>query len=164
MAAPRSSPPPASLRSASNSESSSTSPILHSSPPPPPPPDSSQHKEDHAVDCGTLDELHKNPDSVNIFEQFESEEDIKKYQKYEADYACRLMSKYFKKNIYGGDTFDLKVAIDNDTIKASRWHVVRSHADPLQSCSEEQNGSGSTSAVETAGAVSNGKPQLKKSS
>ncbi|KAH9607333.1 hypothetical protein KSS87_017547 [Heliosperma pusillum] len=61
-------------------------------------------------------------------------EEILKYQKYEADYACRLRAKYFSnKDIYGADVFDLKVDMGNETIKASRWSPTQSFADPAQS-------------------------------
>ncbi|XP_062157934.1 uncharacterized protein LOC133865527 [Alnus glutinosa] len=66
---------------------------------------------------------------------------IEKFKKYEADYTCRLMAKYFsKKNLYGGDIFDENMTIDDEIIKSSRWPCTRSYADPLQGFEDKSNG------------------------
>ncbi|GAB4860928.1 hypothetical protein Ancab_036089 [Ancistrocladus abbreviatus] len=164
MAAQHCSPPPRSPASASNSESSSTTAAPLPNSPPPPPLDSTQHQEEFAINSGVGDELEKKPDLADILEGFESEEDFLKYQQYEADYARRLMAKYFSdRNIYGGDNFDMKVTINNETIKSSRWPYTQSFADPLRSFVQDHNSRGSTSAAETPNIVSNGKSPSKKS-
>ncbi|XP_047339025.1 uncharacterized protein LOC124942541 isoform X2 [Impatiens glandulifera] len=101
MASVRSSQPPSSPASASNSEISSTQP-----PPAPAPapalPASLQH-QDAAIDNGIRDALERKPLLVDPFEDMNSEEYIERFSKYEADYTCRLMAKYFSdKDIYGG--------------------------------------------------------------
>ncbi|XP_052293688.1 uncharacterized protein LOC102607376 isoform X2 [Citrus sinensis] len=87
---------------------------------------------------------------------------MEKFQKYEADYTHRLMAKYFSKNnIYGGNVFDDKTTIDDETIMSSRWPCIQTFADPMQGY-EDQNISGSTSTVETPNNISNGKHTPKK--
>uniref|UniRef100_A0A9I9DE16 Uncharacterized protein n=1 Tax=Cucumis melo TaxID=3656 RepID=A0A9I9DE16_CUCME len=96
---------------------------------------------------------------VTDFYNFNS---IEKYQKYEADYAQRLMAKYFsKKNLYGGNIFEENTTVDNEIIKSSKWPCTRSFADPLQGF-EDHRSSCSTSAMESHSAISNGKHAVKK--
>ncbi|GAB2270194.1 hypothetical protein Dimus_005098 [Dionaea muscipula] len=162
MAAQRTSPP-----ATSNSQGSSTSPVPHlSSSPHPPPPESSLPQGNLAMDDPVVaDELDKKPGLTDIFEDFESEEDTEKYQKYEAEYARRLMAKYFShKDMYGGDIFDWKVAIGDETIKGSRRPCAQSYADPLRCFTEGHSSGGSAFPDETPPAVSNGKVVVKRSS
>ncbi|KAG7023270.1 hypothetical protein SDJN02_14295 [Cucurbita argyrosperma subsp. argyrosperma] len=94
------------------------------------------------------------------FDNFNS---IEKYKKYEADYAQRLMAKYFsKKNLYGGNIYEENTTIDDEIIKSSRWPCTRSFADPLQGF-EDHRSSCSTSTMEIHGTISNGKNAVKKS-
>ncbi|KAJ8452225.1 hypothetical protein Cgig2_006030 [Carnegiea gigantea] len=92
--------------SPSNSQGSSTNP------PPlsplkeeiPEPPGDKQQEEDTAMDTGASAQLQldNKPQIHDGFQDFTAEE-ILKYQRYEADYACRLKAKYFSnKDIYGG--------------------------------------------------------------
>ncbi|KAJ6418441.1 hypothetical protein OIU84_001745 [Salix udensis] len=78
----------------------------------------------------------------------DSVEYVDKCKKYEADYTQRLIAKYFsKKDLYGGNIFDEKMTIDNETIMSSRWPCTLSFADPVKSF-EEQSNTGSTSTSE----------------
>ncbi|XP_074278046.1 uncharacterized protein LOC141601647 [Silene latifolia] len=101
------------------------------------------------------DEVNKKSDIViDGFQDFTAEE-ILKYQKYEADYACRLRAKYFSnKDFYGADVFDLKVDMGSETIKAGRWSPTRSFADPAQGF--EDTGRVMASGSETPPNASNG--------
>lgn len=102
------------------------------------------------------------PDLASHFDALDSEDYVEKYQKYEADYTRRLMAKYFsKKNIYGGNIFEDKTIIDNETIMSSRWPATRSFADPAQSF-EDQSTNGSTSAADTPSNIANRKHVTKK--
>lgn len=57
------------------------------------------------------------------------------------------MAKYYsKKNIYGGDIYNEKTAIDNEIILSSRWPCTRSFADPMHAF--EGQGSGASSSGE----------------
>ncbi|KAJ8752306.1 hypothetical protein K2173_003942 [Erythroxylum novogranatense] len=79
----------------------------------------------------------------------DSEEYIEKFRRYEADYTRRLMKKYFsKKNIYGGNIFDEKSTIDDETIMSSRLPCMESYADPVKAF-EELSSTGSSSTSET---------------
>ncbi|KAF9671456.1 hypothetical protein SADUNF_Sadunf12G0049700 [Salix dunnii] len=91
--------------------------------------------------------LEEQPD-ISHFEILDSVEYVDKCKKYEADYTQRLMAKYFsKKDLYGGNIFDEKMTIDNETIMSSRWPCTLSFADPVKSF-EEQSNTGSTSTSE----------------
>ncbi|XP_047339024.1 uncharacterized protein LOC124942541 isoform X1 [Impatiens glandulifera] len=156
MASVRSSQPPSSPASASNSEISSTQP-----PPAPAPapalPASLQH-QDAAIDNGIRDALERKPLLVDPFEDMNSEEYIERFSKYEADYTCRLMAKYFSdKDIYGGNVYEEKMTIDGETIKASRWHCADSYADPTQFLQQRSNCSSAPPQVD----ISNGKHPMK---
>lgn len=155
--------------SPSNSQGSSTNP------PPPPlsplkeeipePPGDKHQEEDTAMDTGASAQLQldNKPQIHDGFQDFTAEE-ILKYQRYEADYACRLKAKYFSnKDIYGGEIFDFTVNVGDETIKASRWSPTRSYADPKQSFIEQGNVLGS--GAEACPSVPNGNitPQKKSS-
>ncbi|GAB2223839.1 hypothetical protein Droror1_Dr00004582 [Drosera rotundifolia] len=154
----------------SKSEGSSTTPAPRSSPtppPPPPPPAESSPLEGKLEMEETVAsaEAETKPDAGNIFEDFENEEDIQKYQKYEADYSRRVMAKYFsREDIYGGAVFEFEVVLGGETFKASRRPSVQSYADPSQYFMGDYSNVGSDLPEETSPAVSNGKKQAKASS
>ncbi|KAJ4972856.1 hypothetical protein NE237_006030 [Protea cynaroides] len=86
-----------------------------------------------------MDVDEKKPDSSETFLASDTPNYTEKYKKYEADYVRWLKAKYFsRKNLYGGIIFDNEVAIENETIKSSRWPCTRSFTDPVQSF-EDQN-------------------------
>uniref|UniRef100_A0A7N0R863 Uncharacterized protein n=1 Tax=Kalanchoe fedtschenkoi TaxID=63787 RepID=A0A7N0R863_KALFE len=110
---------------------------------------------------GVVDSQEKKPETVVMFKDTDSKEDIEKYKKLEADYTHYLNAKYFSnKDIFGGIIFDEKTAINNGTIKSSRWPGTRSYADPLQAF-EEQTSNSPTSGPETPANTSNGKHTAK---
>ncbi|CAK9147889.1 unnamed protein product [Ilex paraguariensis] len=111
-----------------------------------------------ANENGAHDMLQKKTEAgaIDPFKDMNSKEYIGKFKKYEADYTRRLKAKYFSdKNIYGGNIFDVKLTIDGENIKASRWPGYQSYADPA-SFLAEQSSNGSTSASEASN-DSNGK-------
>ncbi|KAE8699930.1 putative GTPase IMAP family member 1 [Hibiscus syriacus] len=111
---------------------------------------------------GTFNVDEKKPQIVDYFAILDDPEHNEKYQKYEADYTRRLLAKYFsKKNFYGGNIFDDKTTIDNETILSSRWPCTRSFADPVHASEDSGNG-GSVSEPQTLTNMSNGKLSLKK--
>lgn len=125
--------------SPSNSQGSSTHPYPPSSSLSPLPSYSFPQKEEVAeedftpMDTGGSALPHNNP-QLSHTQQCFTDEEILKYDKYEAGYASYLRAKYFSdKDIYGGDIFDLVVPVGSETIKASRWSPTRSYADPAQS-------------------------------
>ncbi|GMY15445.1 LOC110794626 isoform [Fagus crenata] len=153
---PSSSPPPPSPPSASNSDNSATSPTASLTPT-----NSLQLDGDGATtNNGPLNVDDKKPDLPDLFNTDYSE----KYKKYEADYTFRLMAKYFsKRNLYGGNIFDVNTTIDDEIIKSSRWPCTRSYADPVQGF-EDQSSSSSAYSDETPTEISNGKVPVKKNS
>ncbi|KAG8639015.1 uncharacterized protein LOC110630819 [Manihot esculenta] len=131
MASPPPPPPPQSPPSASNSQNSAT-PLI------------SPKVEDGAVKNGVPDVLQVKPELAH-FQILDSVENMDKYRRYEADYTHRLMAKYFsKKNFCGGDVFDERMRMGDETIMSSRWPCTRSFADPVKGF-EEQSHDGSTS-------------------
>ncbi|TYH40052.1 hypothetical protein ES332_D12G219800v1 [Gossypium tomentosum] len=75
-------------------------------------------------------------------------ENIEKYKKFEADYARRLVAKYFSKNnFYGGNVFYEKTTIDGETILSSRWPCTRSFADPMNAFKDLNNGGSNAEAL-----------------
>ncbi|XP_057474541.1 uncharacterized protein LOC130762735 [Actinidia eriantha] len=120
----------------------------------------SQHQgsmKDAATENGVEDAVEKKPPSIDPFEDMNSEEFIKKFSKYEADYTLRMMAKYFSdKDIYGGNIFDKSMIVDGETIRASRWHCAQSYADPVQFLKEKSTCI-STSPADTRTSISNGK-------
>ncbi|XP_024020081.1 uncharacterized protein LOC112091239 [Morus notabilis] len=73
------------------------------------------------VDAGENNFDEKTPEVATNFQYLYLANHIEKFKIYEADYARRLMAKYFsKKNLYGGNVFDENVTIDNELIKSSR--------------------------------------------
>ncbi|EEF47695.1 inactive protein tyrosine kinase pTKL isoform X1 [Ricinus communis] len=127
-------PTPTSPPSASNSENSAT----RSPPSMPPKVDDGDPKSSAPQ---VLDEM----PHLTHFQILDSEENMDKYKKYEADYTRRLMAKYFsKQNLYGGNIFDEKMTIDDEIILSSKWPCTRSFADPMNGF-EEQSNVGSTS-------------------
>ncbi|KAB1201640.1 hypothetical protein CJ030_MR5G011896 [Morella rubra] len=150
---PSSSPPPSSPPSASNSENSATSPTASHSQKP--------QVEEATHDGGALNVDEEKPDLTEHFEYLDSKEYAERFKKYEADYTCRLMAKYFsKKTLYGGDIFDKEMTIDDEIIKSSRWPCTRSYADPLQGL-EDHRSSGSGYSDESPTSISNGKHPVK---
>ncbi|KAL9243331.1 hypothetical protein vseg_017231 [Gypsophila vaccaria] len=110
---------------------------------------------------GDSDDLHKNSHIASLGFQDFTDEEILKYQKYEADYASRLRAKYFSnKDIYGADIFDLTVVMGEETIKAGRWSPTRSYADPAQKFEDAikvvASSSETRSGVKMSPAISNG--------
>ncbi|XWS60387.1 hypothetical protein CRYUN_Cryun07bG0032100 [Craigia yunnanensis] len=104
-----------------------------SQPPPSPPSISASHSESSATLPTALVPL-----SLGVLD---NPEYIEKYKKYEADYTCRLMAKYFsKKNFYGGNIFFEKTTIDSETILSSRWPCTRSFPDPVHAFEDQSNG------------------------
>ncbi|KAJ6765128.1 hypothetical protein OIU74_023921 [Salix koriyanagi] len=131
----------------------SVSQTVPSPPPLPPPPEAAavsklEEKKSSEKGVPVLNaKLEEQPD-ISHFEILDSVEYIDKCKKYEADYTQRLMAKYFsKKDLYGGNIFDEKMTIDNETIMSSRWPCTLSFADPVKSF-EEQSNTGSTSTSE----------------
>ncbi|KAK4756332.1 hypothetical protein SAY87_006459 [Trapa incisa] len=109
------------------------------SPPPPADTNADNSAAEAEVDGDSKDgvsaavEAKKSDLSSPIFEDLNQYEDIDKYKKYEADYTCRLMAKYFSnKNVCGGDIFDETVTVDGEVIKASRFPSTSSYVDPLR--------------------------------
>ncbi|EXB53965.1 hypothetical protein L484_022933 [Morus notabilis] len=145
---------PQSLSSASNSDNSpatTTKPTSHSSLSP-----------KLQVDAGENNFDEKTPEVATNFQYLYLANHIEKFKIYEADYARRLMAKYFsKKNLYGGNVFDENVTIDNELIKSSRWPCTRSYADSVKAF-EDQNSSESVTVNETPSNISNGKHLPKK--
>ncbi|KAE8125016.1 hypothetical protein FH972_019854 [Carpinus fangiana] len=152
------SPPPSSPPSASNSENSATSPTTSHSQKP--------QVEEAANNGATLTVDDNKPDLPVHLEYLDSADYIEKFKKYEADYTCRLMAKYFsKKNLYGGDIFDAEMRIDDEMIKSSRWPCTRSYADPVQGFEEQSTAAYSHEEQSTPAysqGVSNGKLPVKK--
>ncbi|XP_038687247.1 uncharacterized protein LOC119986668 isoform X2 [Tripterygium wilfordii] len=133
-------PPP----NASNLENSATQPTLTTPP-------QGNVKVDVASRNGLPTAIDKKPETAQHFEFLDGEDYIEKYSKYESDYTRRLMAKYFsEKNLYGGNTFEEKMTIDEEAILSSRWPGTRSFADPVLSF-EEQSSGDSTSPSETLG-------------
>ncbi|XP_057519929.1 uncharacterized protein LOC130800428 [Amaranthus tricolor] len=128
--------------SPSNSQGSSTHPSL--SPPLPSQPSKKEviPKEEFAVmdnDGPALPD--KKPQFAGNTVRCFTENEILKYDKYEANYASYLREKYFSdKDINGGSIFDLAVTIDNETIKSSRLSPTRTYADPARGFDERSNG------------------------
>ncbi|XP_011008513.1 PREDICTED: proline-rich protein 11 [Populus euphratica] len=144
------SPQPAAAPPSVSQTVPSPPPLAPPPPPPPPPPVVSKLEEKKPSEKGVLvpnAKLDEQPD-ISHFEILDSVEYIDKCKKYEADYTQRLMAKYFsKKDLYGGNIFDEKMTIDNETIMSSKWPCTLSFADPVKSF-EEQSNTGSTSTSE----------------
>ncbi|KAK8265940.1 hypothetical protein V6Z12_D12G211400 [Gossypium hirsutum] len=138
---------------------------LPSSPPAPSPPSiSASHSESSVTlatallppqaqvvataENGTLNVDDQKPQIANHFAVLDNPENIEKYKKFEADYARRLMAKYFSKNnFYGGNVFDEKTTIDGETILSSRWPCTRSFADPMNAFKDLNNGGSNAEAL-----------------
>ncbi|XP_031104927.1 uncharacterized protein LOC116009885 [Ipomoea triloba] len=89
---------------------------------------------------------------IEILEEAQNE----KFKRYEAEYTQHLMSKYFSdKTIFGGNIFDVKMTIDGEPIKVSRFPGYLSYADPAN-FQDESSSSSSNSAVETPTCSANG--------
>lgn len=138
---------------------------LPSSPPAPSPPSiSASHSESSVTlatallppqaqvvataENGTLNVDDQKPQIANHFAVLDNPENIEKYKKFEADYARRLMAKYFSKNnFYGGNVFDEKTTIDGETILSSRWPCTRSFADLMNAFKDPNNGGSNAEAL-----------------
>uniref|UniRef100_A0A2P2IIU8 Proline-rich protein 11 n=1 Tax=Rhizophora mucronata TaxID=61149 RepID=A0A2P2IIU8_RHIMU len=133
-------PPPSSPLSGSNSDDSATANPAVAPPAAP--------KVEAASENGNTKASEERPD-LSHFDFLDSAEYRDKVKKYEADFTCRLMMKYFSnKNFYGGNIFDEKSTIDDQTIMSSKWHCAQTFVDPAKVV-EEQNSNGSTSTSET---------------
>ncbi|GKU95084.1 hypothetical protein SLEP1_g8488 [Rubroshorea leprosula] len=111
-----------------------------------------------ATGNGALNAAEQKPVSDDHFAILDHPETMEKYKKYEAEYTGRLMAKYFsKKNIYGGDIYDEKTTINNETILSSRWPFTQSFANPMHAFEEQCSGGGSTSGEETLVDISDNK-------
>nr|GLL22070.1 uncharacterized protein LOC109184161 [Ipomoea trifida] len=94
---------------------------------------------------------------IRLLEEAQNE----KFKRYEAEYTQHLMSKYFSdKTIFGGNIFDVKMTIDGEPIKVSRFPGYLSYADPAN-FQDESSSSSSNSAVETPTCSANGNPPSK---
>ncbi|XP_060204894.1 uncharacterized protein LOC132632816 isoform X1 [Lycium barbarum] len=99
-----------------------------------------QFKKDNPIRCCWLD--------------LESQQ-IEKFKRYEVEARRHLMSKYFSdKTIFGGNIFDVKMTIDGEQVKVSRFPGYQSYADPANF--NDDSGSNSVSTVETPTPSANG--------
>ncbi|KAM3318889.1 hypothetical protein P3S67_006089 [Capsicum chacoense] len=132
--------------SAANSVTNSPISSAPQSPPPPP----QQHQE---VPTPTVTEDVKEvtDDSFDVMDS----EDVEKFKKIETETRKYLISKYFSdKTIFGGNVFDVKMGINGEEVKASRFPGYQSYADPANF--KDDNSSDSVSTVETPSQSANG--------
>ncbi|KAJ8536349.1 hypothetical protein K7X08_034750 [Anisodus acutangulus] len=86
---------------------------------------------------------------------------IEKFKRYEVEARRHLMSKYFSdKTIFGGNIFDVKMSIDGEQVKVSRFPGYQSYADPANF--NDDSSSDSISTVETPTPSANGKQPSQK--
>ncbi|XP_060204895.1 uncharacterized protein LOC132632816 isoform X2 [Lycium barbarum] len=133
----------------STANSVSNSPISSVAQSPPP----QQHQEvkvsSPIVPQDSKEEVVKDPVS-----DLESQQ-IEKFKRYEVEARRHLMSKYFSdKTIFGGNIFDVKMTIDGEQVKVSRFPGYQSYADPANF--NDDSGSNSVSTVETPTPSANG--------
>ncbi|RDX60931.1 hypothetical protein CR513_60886, partial [Mucuna pruriens] len=131
------------------------------SPSPPPPRSASDsantNQLEAATDNGVSHVEDKKPDFTDGLDHLESAQCIERFRKYDDDYAHRLMAKYFSaKSFYGGNIFDVQMAVDEEIIKSSK-----SFADPVVGF-EEQCSNGSPPPADSPANLPNGKPAVKK--
>ncbi|MCD9561166.1 hypothetical protein HAX54_020144 [Datura stramonium] len=86
---------------------------------------------------------------------------IEKFKRYEAEARNYLISKYFSdKTIFGGNIFDVKMNIDGEQVKVSRFPGYQSYADPANF--NDGSSSDSVSTVETPSQSVNGQQPSQK--
>ncbi|CAH9095718.1 unnamed protein product [Cuscuta epithymum] len=96
--------------------------------------------------------------SFRLLEEAQNE----KFKRYEAECTQYLMSKYFSdKTIFGGNIFDVKMTIDGEPIKVSRFPGYLSYADPANFQDESSCSSNSTAGTPTCSANGNHHTSLK---
>ncbi|XP_059303777.1 uncharacterized protein LOC132055800 [Lycium ferocissimum] len=139
----------------STANSVSNSPISSVAQSPPP----QQHQEvkvsSPIVHQDSKEEVVKDPVS-----DLESQQ-IEKFKRYEVEARRHLMSKYFSdKTIFGGNIFDVKMTIDGEQVKVSRFPGYQSYADPANF--NDDSGSNSISTVETPTPSANGQQPSQK--
>ncbi|CAH9095717.1 unnamed protein product [Cuscuta epithymum] len=95
---------------------------------------------------------------IELLEEAQNE----KFKRYEAECTQYLMSKYFSdKTIFGGNIFDVKMTIDGEPIKVSRFPGYLSYADPANFQDESSCSSNSTAGTPTCSANGNHHTSLK---
>ncbi|XP_055826632.1 uncharacterized protein LOC129895027 isoform X2 [Solanum dulcamara] len=125
----------------STANSVSNSPI--SSAPQSPPP------QQHQVPTLTLLKDVKKEEVIEDPLDHMENEQVEKFKRYEAEARRYLMSKYFSdKTIFGGNIFDVKMGINGEQVKVSRFPGYQSYADPANF--NDDSGSDSASTVETS--------------
>lgn len=124
----------------SAANSVSNSPI--SSAPQSPPPLSQQNQELPTLTVLKKEEVIEDPDDME-------NEQVEKFKRYEVEARRYLMSKYFSdKTIFGGNIFDVKMGINGEQVKVSRFPGYQSYADPANF--NDDSSSDSVSTVETS--------------
>ncbi|KAK7301552.1 hypothetical protein RJT34_12418 [Clitoria ternatea] len=104
----------------------------------------------------------RKPDFRDALDHLDSTHCIERFRKYDAEYAQRLMAKYFStKSHCGGNIFDDQITIDHEIIKSSRLPCFRFYVDSVVG-SEDQRSNGSTPPADSHGNISNGKHMVKK--
>nr|GMC71904.1 uncharacterized protein LOC109184161 [Ipomoea batatas]GMC73812.1 uncharacterized protein LOC109184161 [Ipomoea batatas] len=117
-------------------------------------------KEELEGKVKVMEEFDRKPVKKSPIELLEEAQN-EKFKRYEAEYTQHLMSKYFSdKTIFGGNIFDVKMTIDGEPIKVSRFPGYLSYADPAN-FQDESSSSSSNSAVETPTCSANGNPPSK---
>lgn len=128
----------------SAANSVSNSPI--SSAPQSPPPSSQQHQE---VPTVTVVKDMKKEEVIEDPDYDMENEQVEKFKRYEVEARRYLMSKYFSdKTIFGGNIFDVKMGINGEQVKVSRFPGYQSYADPANF--NDDSSSDSVSTVETS--------------
>ncbi|XP_009607916.1 uncharacterized protein LOC107770464 [Nicotiana tabacum] len=131
----------------SASNSVTNSPISSAAHSPPPP----QHQE---VSSPTVPEESKEKVVKDPLDDMESRQ-IEKFKRYEVESSRYLMSKYFSdKTIFGGNIFDVKMTINGEQVKVSRFPGYQSYADPANF--NDDSSSDTISTVETTPLSANG--------
>ncbi|XP_019189747.1 PREDICTED: uncharacterized protein LOC109184161 [Ipomoea nil] len=117
-------------------------------------------KEELEGKVKVMEEFDRKPVKKSPIELLEEAQN-EKFKRYEAEYTQHLMSKYFSdKTIFGGNIFDVKMTIDGEAIKVSRFPGYLSYADPAN-FQDESSSSSPNSAVETPSCSANGNPPSK---
>ncbi|CAN4088313.1 unnamed protein product [Withania somnifera] len=137
----------------SAANSVSNSPI--SSAPQSPPPQQQEVPTPTVVDVKK--EVIEDPLDDMESQQFE------KFKRIEAETRRYLMSKYFSdKTIFEGNIFDIKMGINGEQVKVSRFPGYQSYADPVNF--NDDSRSDSVSTVETPSQIANGQQPSQKGS
>lgn len=129
----------------SAANSVSNSPISSAPQSPRPPPPSQPHQE--VSNLTVLEAVKKEEVIEDPLDDMETEQD-EKFKRYEVEARRYLMSKYFSdKTIFGGNIFDVKMGINGEQVKVSRFPGYQSYADPANF--NDDNSSDSVSTMET---------------